>query len=60
MLLEPTATMAVFPEACACGHPGFADLMPYDTHQAIELPVIRPEVTHWIIRHESLPTCSTP
>ena len=49
VLTEPTATMAVFPEACACGHPGFADLMPYYTHQVMELPVIRPEVTHWML-----------
>jgi transposase len=45
--LEPTATVALFPETCACGHSGFADLRPYHTHQVIELPVIRPEVTHW-------------
>ena len=29
VLREPTATMALLPDACACGHSGFADLMPY-------------------------------
>jgi transposase len=47
VLVEPTATVALFPDACACGPFGFADLRPYHTHQVIELPVIRPEVTHW-------------
>jgi transposase len=47
VLLEPTATMALFPDACTCRQSIFADLRPYHTHQVIELPVIRPEVTHW-------------
>jgi transposase len=47
VLLEPTATVALFPDACTCGQSIFADLRPYHTHQVIELPVIRPEVTHW-------------
>lgn len=47
VLCEPTATVALFPDVCACGYSGFADLMPYHTHQVIELPIIRPEVTHW-------------
>ena len=49
VLLEPTATVALFPETCACGQSGFAALRPYHTHQVIELPVIRPEVTHWML-----------
>jgi hypothetical protein len=36
------------PERCACGEPGFAELLSYHTHQVIELPVIRPTVTHWM------------
>jgi transposase len=47
VLLEPTTTVALFPGACTCGQSVFADLTPYHTHQVIELPVIRPEVTHW-------------
>jgi transposase len=49
MLLEPTATVALFPETCVCGQPRFSDLVPSHTHQVIDLPVIRPEVTHWIL-----------
>jgi transposase len=49
MLWEPTATVALFPEPCACGHPRFADLVPSHTHQVIALPVLRPEVTHGIL-----------
>ena len=49
MLLEPTATVAIFPDVCACGHAGFANLIPYHTHQVIELPIIHPEVTHWML-----------
>ena len=47
MRLEPTATVALLPATCACGHPRFAALVPSHTHQGIELPVMRPAVTHW-------------
>ena len=46
VLLEPTASGSLFPEACACGHRGVLEGTLYHTHQVIELPVIRPEVTH--------------
>lgn len=59
MLLEPTATVALFPETCACGHPRFADLVPSHTHQVIELPVIRPEVTHWLLHQGRCLSCGT-
>ena len=49
VLVEPTATVAVFPEVCACGRSGLANLIPYHTHQVIELPAMRPEVTHWML-----------
>jgi transposase len=48
VLLEPTTTLSLFPHACACGQHGFAELAPWHTPQVIELPVIRPEVTHWL------------
>jgi transposase len=32
MLMEPTATVALFPDTCVCGQSGFADLMLYHTH----------------------------
>ena len=51
VLLEPTATVALFPDVCPCGQSVFADLKLYHTHQVIELPVIRPEVTHWRLHY---------
>jgi transposase len=47
ILLEPTTAVSLFPEACGCGQSGVTILTAYRTHQVIELPVIRPEVTHW-------------
>jgi transposase len=52
VLSEPTVTVALFPERCACGHRAFAELLPYPTHQVIALPVICPEVTHWMLHQE--------
>ena len=59
VLLEPTATVTLFPDACACGHSDFAGLMPYYTHQVLELPVIRPEVTHWMLHQGWCLSCGT-
>ena len=49
VLLAPTATVALFPDLCACGQRGMVELTPYHRHQVIELPVIRPDVTHWLL-----------
>jgi transposase len=57
VLIEPTSTIALFPDACACGHSGFADLRPYHTHQVIELQVIRPEVMHWRLHQGCCLSC---
>lgn len=57
VLLEPTATLSLFPHACACGQHGFAELVPWHTHQVIELPVIRPEVTHWLLHQGRCLSC---
>ena len=46
-LLEPTTTVSLFPEGCSCGPRELVKLTPYHTHQVIELPYIRPDVTHW-------------
>ena len=37
----------------------FAELTPYHTHQVIELPVIRPEVTHWLLHQGQCLSCGT-
>ena len=58
-LLEPTATMSLFPEACACGHRELSEMSLYHTHQGIELPMIRPEVTHWLLHQGRCLSCGT-
>jgi transposase len=59
VLLAPTATIALFPGTCACGHLGFTDAVPYHTHQVIELPVMRPDVTHWRLHQGRCLSCGT-
>ncbi len=59
VLLAPTTTVSLFPEVCACGQRGLAELIPYHTHQVIELPVIRPNVTHWLLHQGRCPSCGT-
>jgi len=56
-LLAPTATVALFPEGCSCGHREFVELTPYHTHQVIELPVVRPDVTHWLLHQGQCLAC---
>lgn len=43
---------SLFPEPCRGGSSGVSNLSAYHTHQVIELPVIRPEVTDWRL-HQS-------
>jgi transposase len=58
-LLEPTASVSLFPDACACGQRGLVELTPYHVHQVIELPVIHPEVTHWLLHQGRCLACGT-
>ena len=58
-LLEPTATVSRFPERCSCGHQEFVELALYHTHQVIELPVIHPDVTHWLLHQGRCLACGT-
>ena len=56
-LLEPTSIISLFPERCGCGHAEVTTLTAYQTHQVIELPVIRPEVTHWRLHQGQCTSC---
>ena len=58
-LLEPTSAVSLVPRACACGHGEFAEVVLYHTPQGIELPVIRPEVTHWLLHQGRCLACGT-
>jgi transposase len=51
IMLEPTETTVIKPERCSCGNTVFADATPYHTHQLIEFPEIRMQVTHFVL-HE--------
>jgi transposase len=33
------------------------ELSPYHTHQVIELPVMRPDVTHWLLHQGQCLSC---
>jgi transposase len=57
VLLAPTATLSLLPEGCSCGHRELVELTPYHTHQVIELPVIRPDVTHWLLHQGRCRAC---
>jgi transposase len=59
VLLEPTATVGLFPEECSWGPRGLVEFTPYHTHQVIELPVIRPDVTHWLLHQGRCLACGT-
>lgn len=56
-LLEPTTMVSLFPDPCGCGHSEVTSLMDYHTHQVIELPVIRLEVTHWWLHQGQCGAC---
>ena len=59
VLLAPTATVTLFPDACACGHRGFEAPTAYHTHQVIEFPVMHPEGTHWLLHQGRCLSCGT-
>ena len=56
-LLTPTETKLIKPEACACGSATFHDLTDYYTHQVIELPEIKMDVTHFVLYRGSCSSC---
>jgi transposase len=59
VLLEPTATVSLFPDACAGGQRELIELPRYHRHQVIALPVIQPEVRHWLLYQGRCLSCGT-
>ena len=55
--LEPSDVKPVHPEKCSCGHTEFINAKPYYTHQHIELPEVRMEVTHYVLYREKCACC---
>jgi transposase len=47
--LEPTHTEPVHPHTCSCGNNEFLNPKHYYTHQHIELPEVRLDVTHFLL-----------
>lgn len=56
-LLEPTNTVTVKPEVCGCGNRKFSQIEPFYTHQHIELPEIKLEVSHFVLHKGCCTQC---
>ena len=56
-LLTPTETKLIKPDACSCGNTTFHDLTDYYTHQVIELPEIKMDVTHFVLYKGNCSCC---
>lgn len=48
-MLKPTKVLPVKPTECSCGSKKFIKVVPYYTHQQIELPQIKLDVIHYIL-----------
>lgn len=55
--LAPNRVVNHRPERCTCGGTDFADLTVYYTHQQVELPEIKPDVTHHCLHEGTCTTC---
>lgn len=56
--LAPTHELHYRPERCTgCGGTHFADLRVYYTHQQVELPEIKPDVSHHCLHEGTCTTC---
>ena len=59
-LLEPTKTVALKPEVCDCGNCSLDPhhrMVPYYTHQEIELPEIKMDITHYVLYQSQCDKC---
>jgi transposase len=59
VLLEPTSSVSLWPDACACGHCGCAEVTWYHMHRVIALPIICSAVTHWRLHQGQCLSCGT-
>jgi transposase len=57
VLLPPTTVRELTPARYACGNTAFTLIIPYHTHQVIELPAIAMDVTHWVLHQGWCPDC---
>jgi transposase len=56
-LLEPGEIKPLGPKSCPCGNTDFPETEPFYTHQYIELPEIKMEVTHFVLYRGKCPCC---
>ena len=56
-LLSPTEVHLIEPGPCACGHDQLVSLVPYYTHQVIELPAIEMDIQHVILQQGTCSGC---
>ena len=58
-MLEPTSNKNILPETCACGHFDLdpVSIEPFYTHQYIELPEIKVDITHLILNQGKCKGC---
>jgi transposase len=58
-VLDPTETHWLVPERCLCGNTAFdqKQMQPFYTHQHIELPKIKLDVSHFILQQCDCPNC---
>ncbi len=58
-MLAPTAVKNLLPDRCQCGQLSLdrKSILPYYTHQHIELPEIKMDVTHYILHKASCNGC---
>ena len=58
-MLEPNKSYRLVPERCTCGNTTFDQqkMQPFYTHQHIELPKIKMDVTHFILQQCDCPNC---
>jgi len=58
-VLEPSKTVPVPPPVCPCGGQEFVGLRAFHTHQHIELPEIKMDITHFILQEGECVVCGT-
>ena len=58
-LIEPSKSVALHPEKCVCGCEQFSSPEHYYTHQHIEFPEVKMEITHFLLYREKCTQCGT-
>lgn len=57
-LTEPTNTIPIYPHECYCGCKEIINQKPFYTHQTIEFPEIKMDVTHYVLHKGECVDCA--